>query len=215
MENQVSTGLSQFTGGANGLVTSANCIGAPATVAATAGIYAPGCILYQRDSSTGYQMVTWQNTGTAAVPVWTTLATRRVISGSGATVTLTAAQSGAIALFDKVDGIVFTLPAATVGLSFTFLATATVTSNSYKVITSAGTVLIAGAILGNVDNTANKSWVGNGTSHVAVTQAAASTNATGGILGSRIDLVCTTTLQWNATGMTIAGGTPSTPFATS
>lgn len=215
MENQVSVGLSQYTSGANGLITSANIIGAPATYAAGAGIYGLGCLLYQRDSSTGYQTVVWQNTGTVAVPVWSTLANRKIISGSGATVTLTAAQSGAIVLFDKVDGIVFTLPAPVIGLEFTFIAVATVTSNSYKVITNAGTVLLAGAILGNVDNTANKSWVGNGTTHLAVTQAAASTNATGGILGSYVKFICTTLLQWNVNGMTIAGGTPSTPFATS
>lgn len=150
-----------------------------------------------------------------AAPVFNGGRTASVISGSGATVTLTAAQSGSVCLFDKVDGIVYTLPAPAVGLEFSFIATATVTSNSYKVITNAGTVLMAGAILGNVDNTANKSWVGNGTNHIAVTQAAASTNATGGILGSYLRMVCTTSLQWNVTGMTVAGGTPSTPFATS
>lgn len=214
-ENQVNVGLSQFTAGANGLITSGNCIGAPATVATTASVFAPGCTLYQRDSSTGYQTVVWQNTGTSAVPAWTSLAIRKVLSGQAATVTLTQAQSGALCLFDKVDGIVYTLPAPIVGTEFTFIATATVTSNSYKVITNTGTVLMAGAVLGNVDNTANKSWVGNGTTHVAITQAAASTNATGGILGSMIRCICTTTLQWNVTGMTIAGGTPSTPFATS
>lgn len=215
MENQVSTGLSQFSGGANGLLNFANCIGAPATVATQVSVFAPGCVLYQRDSSTGFQTVVWQNTGTAAAPVWTNLANRKVISGSAATVTLTPQQSGAIVLMDKADGIVFTLPAPVVGLDFTFIVTVTITSNNYKVITNAGTVFMAGAILGNVDNTANKSWVGNGTSHVAVTQAAASTNATGGILGSMIRAICTTALQWNVTGMTIAGGTPTTPFATS
>lgn len=150
-----------------------------------------------------------------AAPVFSGGRVSNVIAGSGATVTLTAAQSGSVALFDKVDGIVYTLPAPVVGLEFTFIATATVTSNSYKVITNTGTVLIAGAITGAVDNTAVKSWVGNGTNHIAVTQAAASTNATGGILGSWIRLTCTTTLQWNCVGLTVAGGTPSTPFATS
>lgn len=138
-----------------------------------------------------------------------------VISGSGATVTLTAAQSGSIVLFDRAAGIVFTLPAPVVGLGFTFYATTTVTTNSYKVITDAGTTLIAGSILGSVDNTANKSWVGNGTTHLAVTQAAASTNATGGIIGSYVSFRCVTSTLWVCYGLTIAGGTPSTPFATS
>lgn len=216
-ENQVSTGLSQFTAGANGLVTSGNIIGAPATYATAANVYAPGCVLYQRDSTTGYMPTAWQNTGTAAVPVWAALANSKVLSATalGTPYQLLASQSGATVLFDKVDGAVFTLPAPAVGMEFSFYATATVTSNSYKVITNTGTVLLAGSILGSVDNTANKSWVGNGTSHVAVTQAAASTNATGGILGSWVRFRCTTALQWNVIGMTIAGGTPSTPFAAS
>lgn len=150
-----------------------------------------------------------------AAPIFNGGRIPNVISGSGATVTLTAAQSGSLVLMDKVDGIVFTLPAPVVGLEYTFIATATITSNSYKVITNAGTVFMAGSVLGSIDNTANKSWVGNGTSHLAITQAAASTNATGGILGSQITVRCTTATQWNVTGMTIAGGTPTTPFATS
>lgn len=215
MENQVSTGLSQFTAGANGLITMGNCIGAPATVALAVGVYVPGCVLFQRDSSTGYTTVPWQNTGTAAAPSWTSLSARKVISGSAATVSLTSAQSGATVLMDKADGIVFTLPAPVVGLEFTFLVLTTITSNSYKVITSGASIFMAGSILGSIDNTANKSWVGNGSTHVAVTQAAASTNATGGIIGSMIKVTCISALQWNVTGMTVAGGTPTTPFATS
>lgn len=138
-----------------------------------------------------------------------------IISGSGATVTLTAAQSGSIVLFDRAAGIVFTLPAPVVGLGFTFWASVTVTTNSYKIITDAGSTLIAGSILGSVDNTANKSWVGNGTNHIAITQAAASTNATGGIVGSYVSLRCVSSTLWLAYGLTVAGGTPSTPFATS
>lgn len=138
-----------------------------------------------------------------------------VISGSGATVTLTAAQSGSTVLFDRAAGIVFTLPAPIVGLGFSFWATTTVTTNSYKVITDAGTTFIAGSILGSVNNVANKSWVGDGATHLAVTQAAASTNATGGIIGSYIMFRCVTTTLWVCEGLTIAGGTPSTPFATS
>lgn len=138
-----------------------------------------------------------------------------VLSGLGATYTLKADQSGATILFDTVSGQVITLPPPAVGLTYDFLVTATVTSNSYKVITSAGTVFLAGFIASGLDNTANKQWVGNGTTHVAVTQAAASTNATGGILGSFLRFTCTTALQWVVTGTVVAGGVPTTPFATS
>lgn len=139
----------------------------------------------------------------------------RIISGLGATYTLTEDQSGATVLFDRAAGIVVTLPAPVIGMKFDFLVTVTVTTNSYKVITNTGTVLLAGFISSGVDNTANKQWIGNGSSHIAVTQAAASTNATGGILGSWLQFTCTTALQWTVTGTVVAGGTPTTPFATS
>jgi hypothetical protein len=182
----------------------------PVTLNGTAATLSVGGTLAVTGASTFTGVATF-----TASPVFTGGRVPNVVSGQGATVTLTAAQSGSVCLFDRAAGIVYTLPAPAVGLEFVFVATTTVTTNSYKVITDAGTTLLAGAILGNVDNTANKSWVGNGTNHIAVTQAAASTNATGGIIGSYLRFVCTTTLQWNVTGMTIAGGTPSTPFATS
>lgn len=138
-----------------------------------------------------------------------------VISGSGATVTLTAAQSGSVVLFDRAAGIIFTLPAPVVGLVFTFIASVTVTTNSYKVITDAGTTFIAGSTLLGSDNLASKSFIGNGSSHLAVTQAAASSNATGGIIGSYLQLRCVSATLWVATGDLIASSTPTTPFATS
>lgn len=133
----------------------------------------------------------------------------------GATYTLTADQSGSTVLFNLASGSVVTLPPPVIGLTYDFLVVTTVTSNSYKIITNTGTVLIAGMIASGLDNTANKQWVGNGTTHVAITQAAASSNATGGILGSFVRLTCTTALQWVATGTVVAGGVPATPFATS
>ena len=70
-----------------------------------------------------------------------------VVSGSGATVTLTAAQSGSIVLFDRAGGIVFTLPAPAVGLEYTFVVKTTITAAAAKVITSAGTVFLVGNLL--------------------------------------------------------------------
>lgn len=138
-----------------------------------------------------------------------------VISGSGATVTLTAAQSGSVVLFDRAAGTVFTLPAPVVGLVYTFLVSATVTSNSDKIITDAGTTFIAGSALLGSDNLASKSFIGNGTTHLAITQAAASSNATGGIIGSYLQIRCVTSTLWIATCELVASATPTTPFATS
>lgn len=151
----------------------------------------------------------------SAAPVFNGGRTANVTSLTAATAAPTAANSGTTYVFNKADGVVVTLPVPVVGLEYSFIVGTTITSNSYKVITDAGTTLLSGSILGSVTNTANKSWVGDGSTHLAVTQAAASTNATGGIIGSWVRFMAISTTQWNVVGLTVAGGTPTTPFATS
>lgn len=150
-----------------------------------------------------------------ASPVFNGGRTINVVSGSGATVTLTTAQSGSLVLMDRAAGIVFTLPAPVAGLTFTFLTTVTVTSNTYKVITDAGTTFVAGSLLASSDNLASKSFLGNGTSHLATIMNSASSNATGGIIGSVQEWRCTGSTLWNATGIIVASSTPTTAFSTS
>lgn len=149
-----------------------------------------------------------------ASPVFSGGRTVNVISGSGATVGLTAAQSGSYVLMDRAAGIVFTLPAPTPGLNFTFLTTVTVTSNTYKVITDAGTTFAAGSLLASSDNLASKSFLGNGTSHIATIMNSASSNATGGIIGSVQEWRCVNSTLWAVTGTVVASATPATPFST-
>jgi len=145
---------------------------------------------------------------------------RPIISATvvGSAYQLLASQSGSICLNDRAAGIVWTLPLAQVGLEFTFHTTVTVTSNSYKVITAAGTELLVGAI-NNVDTDTSSAvaiWQSlAATSNIAVTQQAAGTNATGGIAGSTLVFTCLSSTRWAVNGMTLAGGTVATPFATS
>ncbi len=75
MENEIEVGYSQRTAGANGLITSADCIGAPSVVAMEANVFAAPCYLYQRDPSTGFATKVWRNDGTPAVPSWTLVTT--------------------------------------------------------------------------------------------------------------------------------------------
>lgn len=214
MENQNSTGLSQFTGGANGLVTAANCIGAPSTVALAVGVYAPGCILYQRDSSTGYRPVVWQNTGTAAAPAWTSLATATIVSGSGATVALTQAQSGALVIFDRAAGIVFTLPAPVVGTTFRFAFLTSITSGSGKVITNAGTVFLLGSMI-SIDTDSANVTVGFTADGSTILSSAMNGTTTGGLKGTYFELTCISSTIWVCEGTVLGNGTVATPFATS
>lgn len=150
-----------------------------------------------------------------ASPVFSGGRTVNVVSGSGATATLTTAQSGSYVLMDRAAGIVFTLPAPVAGLNFTFLTTTTVTSNTYKVITDAGTTFATGSLLASSDNLASKSFLGNGTSHIATIMNSASSNATGGIIGSVQEWRCVSATLWVVTGIIVASSTPTTPWSTS
>lgn len=139
---------------------------------------------------------------------------RSVISGSGATVTLTAAQSGSLVLFDRAAGIIFTLPAPTVGLSFDFLVATSVTSSNHKIITNAGTVFLTGSLI-NIDTDSSNAvaaWTGDGSTHVAITM---NGTTTGGLQGTTIRLVCVSSTLWLVQGIDEGNGTVATPFATS
>jgi hypothetical protein len=142
-----------------------------------------------------------------------------IISGSGATVILTTQQSGSLILMDRAAGITFTLPVATsstVGMYFDFVVTTSVTSNSYKVITGAATELLIGGYV-NVDTDTSNAvavFTGNGSTHISINMSSASTNATGGIVGTKLRFTCLSTTRWMVEGIVQGAGSPTTAFAT-
>lgn len=135
-----------------------------------------------------------------------------VISGQGATATLTAAQSGSVVLFDSAAGIVYTLPAPVVGLYFDFVITVSITSNNAKVITDTGTTLLTGQVLNAVAAGTSTTFIANGSTHIAITQ---NGTTTGGLIGTQFRMTCVSTTDWNVTGTILGSGTIATPFATS
>jgi len=140
--------------------------------------------------------------------------TRKVISGQGATRTLSVDESGSTVLFDRAAGIVYTLPLAKPGVFFDFVVTTTVTSNSAKVITGAATELLIGGYT-NVDtDTSNAvaAFTGNGSTHIAVTQ---NGTTTGGILGTKLRFTCLSATRWFVEGVVQGNGVVATAFATS
>lgn len=139
----------------------------------------------------------------------------QVVSGSGATVTLTKSQSGSAVLFDRAAGIIFTLPANTPGMWFDFFVTVTITSNAAKVITAAGTELLVGTII-NTD-TDSLDAIASWKSLVATSNIAVSMDGStkGGIKGDWLRFTCLNTTTWNVQGLTLGTGTVATPFATS
>lgn len=148
-------------------------------------------------------------------PIFDTLRTRvNVISGLGATKTLDQNDSGSTVLLDRASGIVITLPVAVPGTYFDFVATTSVTSNNYKVITGVATELLVGGYT-NVDtDTSNAVAVfdGNGSTHIAVTM---NGTTTGGLIGSKLRFTCLSATKWMVEGIMRGSGTVATAFATS
>lgn len=138
-----------------------------------------------------------------------------IVSGSGATVTLTKDQSCSIVLMDRAAGIVFTLPANTPGMWFTFAATVTVTSNAYKIITATGTELLVGGLMS--DDTDSSDAVAYFPSVVATSNIAVNMDGItkGGLIGTWMTFTCLNTTKWLVNGVVCGTGTVATPFATS
>lgn len=137
---------------------------------------------------------------------------RKVISGEGATRTLTRKESGALVMFDRAAGIVYTLPAPQVGMEFEFQASADVTSNAYKIITDAATTFLVGAVMSGELAAAMDVFQADGTTIVALSS---NGTTTGGLIGSNFKVTAISSTQWAIEGVIVGSGTLATPFATS
>lgn len=135
-------------------------------------------------------------------------------SGEGAARTLLPDESGMTCLFDRAAGIVYTLPAPVVGAKFKFVASASVTSNAYKVITNSASVFLVGGVMSAslAIATSGDFFVANGTTHVAISQ---NGTDTGGLIGGVFEVECISATQWAITGVICGSGTNADPFATS
>ncbi len=140
---------------------------------------------------------------------------RQVIQSVGATRQLLPEESGALCLFDRAAGVVYTLPTPVEGMQFEFLATVAVTSNAHKVITKtiASEFIIGGIIMGDVTVAQSGDFFeADGSTHVAISAAG---STTGGLLGERYRLTAISATQWAIDGVCHGAGTLATPFATS
>lgn len=135
-----------------------------------------------------------------------------VISGTGATATLTSAQSGSTVFFDRAAGIVFTLPVPVVGLKYRFVVTVSVTSNAMSVVTDAATTFMVGGLQGYIDTTAvTEGHFANGSTHIGISS---NGTTTGGLIGTVFEVECVSATVWLVTGLLGSSGTLATPFTT-
>ena len=146
-------------------------------------------------------------------PLFETLYTKvPVISGLGATRTLSIDESSATILLDRAAGIVVTLPLAVPGLVYTFKTTVSVTSNNYKVITGAATEFFVGSIQNVKTDLTTLQSIPNGTSHIAVTM---NGTTTGGLIGTSYTFTCLSATRWEVDGVNMGSGVIATPLAAS
>lgn len=142
-------------------------------------------------------------------------AARQVISGVGATRTLLTKESGALCLFDRAAGVVYTLPVVTadnIGMRFEFATTVTITSNSAKVITGSASQFIVGGTVLYIAGAATTLGVAfNGTTHIA---SVGNGTTTGGVIGDRFWLEAISTTQWAIQGFQSGSGTLATSAST-
>jgi hypothetical protein len=132
-------------------------------------------------------------------------------------IALTAAQSGRVVLVDDAAGLQFTLPAigsSDIGLSFKFLVTVSITSNSFKVTAAAGDLLQGGLWTVDFDDvyTAPQGafYEPDGSDDLIMTM-----NGTtqGGKRGTVVEFIATTATQWFVTGIAVGDGILATQFS--
>jgi hypothetical protein len=129
-----------------------------------------------------------------------------------AAATLTAADSGALCIFNAAAGFTYTLPAAAAGLWFEFVVQTTVTSAVDRIACASGDFLL-GTILQASDGTfVQVARTANGTTHLAWE---GNGSTTGGIIGDWMIVTAISDSQWDIHGVNSATGTEATPFKTS
>ena len=133
-----------------------------------------------------------------------------IISGYGATATLTANQSTTVILLDRAAGTTFTLPSATVnmvGTNFTFFRNTTLSANS--VVNTSGTDTFVGTVVLKKTTVADNFY----TSTTNKTFTETFTTVTAGIVGSTFTITCIAAGKWAISGNLFYSGTAATPFS--
>lgn len=165
------------------------------TVSATSGVVAGKAVIANASGQVPYKPTVIRHT-------------------TGATRTLTAAESGATVYLDKADGVVITMPATAVGLSYDFVVVTSVTSNAYKLSSAVqGTEFFDGTYNSFQDAAvASAVFTGDGSTHDNFSM---NGTTTGGLVGTQFNVTCTAANKWTVSGFVRASGTEATSFATS
>lgn len=137
----------------------------------------------------------------------TGLATELVDDGT--TIAVTAAQSGSVFDLDSGAAAAFTLPAAAVGLRYTFVCS--ITTHAATTITCTEGDFFVGAVIQHDTDTAASEvgTVGDGTADDVFTL---NGTTTGGIAGSYVEMLGISATQWLVWGNVLHSGTIADPY---
>ena len=143
---------------------------------------------------------------------------RNVVTTGGVFATpivLTAAQSGSIILLDTIAGLQFTLPAiaaADIGIWYQFVCTASVTSNSYKIVAATGDFLNGGVWIADFNTASTGAYfAADGTSHLTMTMDG---TTKGGKIGTVVEVTAINATGWYVAAPQYFGdGVLATPFS--
>lgn len=127
-------------------------------------------------------------------------------------VALTAAQSGALCVFDETAGAIFTLPAAAAGLYYDFVVAVASSSNSHRVQCTSGDFLLGSIMIHATDDTGlSSAYAADGSTHLAIQLDAATV---GRLAGGKFRVTAIDSTTWVIEGDLLGTGTIATPFET-
>jgi len=133
---------------------------------------------------------------------------REVIEVDATGKTLVAADSDALVVMTAAAATAIVLPAPVAGMQFEFTSSITATGD-HTITTDAATTFIGGSIITAIDDTASKSFKGDGTSNTVVTL---NGTTTGGEIGGLIRFRAISSTVWMVDGSVNASGVIITPF---
>lgn len=132
---------------------------------------------------------------------------------AGTTLALTSASAGATVLLNTATGSTVTLPAATgSGATYTFVVSATASSNAHKVLAASVSDFLNGIVTGENAGTAKCFASAAATNH-SLQMPFAGTQPSGGFIGDWFTVTDIAANLWTVRGMYQAGTTPTTPFS--
>ena len=121
-------------------------------------------------------------------------------------------NSGAVCIFDKSDGALFTLPAAAAGLYFDFVIAVAPSSVGHRVNCASGDFILGSILMDDGDSgLTTTAQAANGSTHLAINMDAATA---GWLAGGFFCLTAISATQWVINGHLLHTGNVGTPFET-